>query len=60
MVQEKELRVLNLDLQAASDCVTGCSLSIYKTSKLPHSDTLTPTRPHRIIVPLPMDKHSNT
>ena len=34
-------------------CYTGHSLSIGDSKACPHSDTLPPTRPHLLIVPLP-------
>ena len=51
----KELKVLHLDLQAAGEtmCHTRHSLSI-GDCKAHYSDTLIPTRPHLLIVPLPM------
>ena len=70
MVLEKELRVLNLDLQAVEggDCFlqeetilhTGQSLSIVDFKDYLQSDILPPTMLHLLIVPLPMVKHSNT
>ena len=35
-------------------CHTGSSLSIGDLKAYPHNDTLPPTRPHLLIVPLPM------
>jgi hypothetical protein len=64
MVLEKEVRVLHLDLQAADeDCAqmdTGHSLNIYALKACLHSDTLSPTKPHLLTVPLPMTKHAHT
>ena len=56
MVPEKELRVLRLNPQAMGSglCHTRCSLSIRDLKACPHSDTLPPTRPHLLIVPLPL------
>ena len=42
--------------QKETVCHTGTSLSIYDLKDHPHNGTLPPTRPHPLIVPLPMDQ----
>jgi hypothetical protein len=55
MVLEKELRVLHLDWQAAGrESGTGPGLSFWSLKAHPPSDTLPPSRPHVLIVLLPM------
>ena len=56
MVLEKELTVLHVGPQAASkeETVTEQSLSIGDLKAHPHRDTLPPTRPPLLIVPLPL------
>ena len=62
----KELRVLNLDLQAAGDWVpNGCSLSIEDLKlafPVTHSSNFIPIPawPHLLIIPLSMAKHADT
>jgi hypothetical protein len=57
MVLEKEQRVLHLDSKAAKeDCVTGLSLSIGHLNARTDHNTRLPTRPHPLIVPLPMSQ----
>lgn len=55
VVLEKELSVLQLHPQAADANVSlGVALSTGDLRAHPHSDTLPPTRPRLLIVPLPM------
>jgi hypothetical protein len=58
---EKELRVLHLNLQAAEGNYTGHNLSLRGLKNppsqqhiFPNKATSTPTRPHFLIVPIPM------
>jgi hypothetical protein len=62
MVLEKLLRDPCLGLQAAAGghSHSGHSLSIGDLKAHLHSDTLPPTRPQLLIVPLSIAKHSNT
>jgi hypothetical protein len=53
----EELRVLPSYPQAPEgDCHPGCSLSIADFKAFPHSDTLPPTKPYLLVVPLPMSQ----
>ena len=53
---EKELRVLYLDLKSTGDwiCFTLGVACVYDFKICLHSDTLPPTRPHLLIMPLPV------
>lgn len=54
---EKELRVLHLNLPTTgNELCFGNSLSIYET----HSDTVPPTRPSLLMMPLPKSQASKT
>jgi hypothetical protein len=57
MVLEKELRILKLYLKIVKrrlEFYTGQSLNIRNLKAHPHSDTLPPTRPHLLIMSLPV------
>jgi hypothetical protein len=58
IMMEKELKVLHLDLQTGWRRLfyTGHSLSIGDLKAHPHSDTLSLTRSHLLIVPLPISQ----
>jgi hypothetical protein len=63
----EELRILHLDPQAAEcDCDSLARLELIKKKFKPSLHTFsnkpvpTPTRPHLLLVPLPITKHSNT
>jgi hypothetical protein len=70
MLLEKELRALNLDLQAVKgeECLlqegtilhTGEGLGIVDLKDYLHRAILPSTMLHLLIVPFPMVKHSNT
>jgi hypothetical protein len=56
MIVEEELRVFHLDLQAAEgNCVPLGRLEFLRPQGLPSSDALLATKPHLLIVSLPMD-----
>jgi hypothetical protein len=58
---EKVLGVLHLDLQAAErDCHTRSTLGIGDLKAHLQSDTSPPTRPHLLIVPLPIGQSIQT
>jgi hypothetical protein len=61
LVLKKELRILQLVCRQKKGTAyhTGCSLSKGDRKAHPHSDIFPSTRPHCLIVPVPMAKHSN-